>query len=132
MRVDESRWPMLAERVRSRRRELGLSIRAASTAAGIARATWDDLETGARQTRQDRWASVERALQWQPGSIAAILEGGEPIIGERAKVPASSLADAVARIRNLPDVDPADKLRMVHDLLAMYEASEEAARSGQR
>jgi transcriptional regulator with XRE-family HTH domain len=69
---------LLARRVRARRVELGLSVRAAAQAAEMDRNTWSYLEDGTKKTAEFKYAGIERALQWEPGSVTAVLEGGEP------------------------------------------------------
>lgn len=69
---------VLAKRVRARRQELGLSVRAAAQAADMDRNTWSYLEDGSRRTSEFKYAGIERALQWEPGSVTAILDGREP------------------------------------------------------
>ncbi|TBL29073.1 XRE family transcriptional regulator [Verrucosispora sp. SN26_14.1] len=78
--MDEGgRRERLAQKIKKRRLEdLGLSVSAAARAAGIDRATWTSAEKGDRDTQPHNWAGIERALNWRPGSIAAILEGGHP------------------------------------------------------
>ncbi|MEW2474654.1 helix-turn-helix domain-containing protein [Micromonospora gifhornensis] len=68
----------LAEMIRTRRLELGLSVSAVARTAGIDRATWASAEKGERDTQPHNWAGIERALNWRPGSIASILAGGDP------------------------------------------------------
>jgi transcriptional regulator with XRE-family HTH domain len=68
----------LAQMIRVRRLELGLSATKAAQAAGIDRATWSNAETGTRRTLEHNHVGIERALSWRPGSIEAILAGGEP------------------------------------------------------
>lgn len=55
-----------------------MSVSKAAQAAGIDRATWSSAEKGDRATQPHNWAGIERALDWKTGSIAAILDGGEP------------------------------------------------------
>ncbi|MBM0277224.1 helix-turn-helix domain-containing protein [Micromonospora tarensis] len=69
----------LAKAIETRRIELGLSGAAAARAAGIDRATWTSAENGTRRTAEHNYAGIERALQWKPGSIRAVLGGGEPM-----------------------------------------------------
>ena len=69
----------LATFVKKRRRELGLSVRAAADRGGVARGTWTALEDGSRRTSDSNYAGVERALFWTTGSIEAILAGRKPI-----------------------------------------------------
>lgn len=114
----------LARLVQERRREIGLSVRAAAQASGVARNTWIGVEDAARKTADSNYAGVERALQWEPGSVDAILAGGEP----RPKpLVAPSLADTAAtagpgeqamiRIMrsNLPEQQKRAIVRMVLD-----------------
>jgi hypothetical protein len=62
----------------ARRKELGLSIREAARRAGVMRPTWTGLEEGSRRTADYNFAAMERTLSWGPGSIEAVLSGGEP------------------------------------------------------
>jgi hypothetical protein len=68
----------LRKLVIDRRRERQLSVSAAARAAQISRGTWIALESGTRETEDYNYAGIERALQWQPGSIDDILDGGDP------------------------------------------------------
>jgi hypothetical protein len=48
---------------------------------GFSEATWQQIET-AKSTSGHRarvWAGICRALQWEPGTVDLILEGGEPV-----------------------------------------------------
>lgn len=104
----------LAQWIRKRRIELGLSQRTAADRAGIARNTWIAAEDGARRVYDENYAKIERALQWLPGSIGLILEGGDPHI-ELWPAPASASpneADDLARIAALP-IPASRKLEMV-------------------
>src|SRR5262245_44782522 len=82
--VTEERRSDLARAVRDRRLELGLSLRAAGPAAGMKRVAWAELENGDHRLGQRFWAGLERALAWAPGSVAAILAGGEPTVATNA------------------------------------------------
>jgi transcriptional regulator with XRE-family HTH domain len=64
----------LAAQVQARRRQRGLSLRAAAAAAGIDRDTWSSLEEGRRETQDSKFAGIERALGWPTGEIARILD----------------------------------------------------------
>lgn len=63
----------LAWLVKQQRQSLGLSVRAAASKAGVDRATWTGMEDGSRGTQDRQFAGIERALEWPPGAIAAIL-----------------------------------------------------------
>jgi transcriptional regulator with XRE-family HTH domain len=69
--------PDLAGAITARREELGLSKSAAARAAGVSRPAWDAWENGTIPY-DSNWATIERALQWERGSIRAILNGGTP------------------------------------------------------
>jgi lambda repressor-like predicted transcriptional regulator len=73
-------WARLTRLVVARRRELGLSIRGAATTAGLARNTWTTLENGTHRLTDRSYSTVEATLGWAPGSIAAILAGGDPAL----------------------------------------------------
>jgi transcriptional regulator with XRE-family HTH domain len=76
--VEERRRQRLGQHVMTRRKELGLSVREAARRAGVMRATWTGLEQGSRRTADYNFAAVERVLEWQPGSLARVAEGGDP------------------------------------------------------
>jgi hypothetical protein len=56
---------------------LGLSVSKAARDAGISRTTWIAVEAGSRETQSYNYAPIERVLRWEPGSIEAVLAGGE-------------------------------------------------------
>jgi hypothetical protein len=123
----------LASYVQNRRIELGLSVRSAAEASGLARGTWTALEDGSRRTSDSNYAAIEEALCWASGSILTILNGGNPSPAPatgRAAVTTPALTatgtgtvgdnladDPVMRILNSPA--PAEvKQRIVAQLLA--------------
>lgn len=71
-------WKNLAQHVISRRVELGYrSTRHLAKVAGITEKTMGRLELG-YSVRSGTLAAVERVLGWAPGSMDALLAGGEP------------------------------------------------------
>jgi hypothetical protein len=73
-------WAALAQEVQRRRQELGISRRRACVYADVMLGTWRELERGLMTGYTDTvLAGVERALQWEPGSIAQVLIGDHPI-----------------------------------------------------
>ncbi|MEU4590083.1 hypothetical protein [Micromonospora aurantiaca (nom. illeg.)] len=83
--MDEQRQrARLADMIEGRRIELGISVSKAAQAAGIDRATWSSAEKGERATQPHNWAGIERALQWKPGSVRAILDGDDPTPADTA------------------------------------------------
>lgn len=77
----------LGRLVRARRRTLRLTQAAIQEAGGPSTATLRLIE-GGRHTefRNGTADQLERTLRWQPGSIAAMLRGGDPIEVEPAPV----------------------------------------------
>ncbi|MFI7467498.1 helix-turn-helix domain-containing protein [Nonomuraea sp. NPDC049646] len=67
----------LADRVQSRRLELGLSIDRAAEAAGMSATTWSRVEQ-AKTVQKLTYAGVERVLGWAPGGCRLLLSGQEP------------------------------------------------------
>ncbi|WP_250029673.1 hypothetical protein [Paractinoplanes maris] len=123
----------LAEAVRARRLELRLSVRAAATQTGVARDTWIGLEEATRRTAETNYAGIERTLQWEPGSVLAILESRDPTTkdagGERLLLTGSYSqstpirevhpADAaIIRIMHNPDITDEQKARIVRAVIA--------------
>lgn len=101
----------------SRRVQLGMRTRGAlADKAGVSERLLGDIEKGRRGNYdQVTLVAVERALEWETGSIRAVLGGGEPILTDVPGTPtqhtstAPSTTDGVVRaIRvildsNLPD-----------------------------
>jgi len=70
----------LGTAVAARRRHLGMSVPEAARRSGLDRETWRHLEAGTRTLRSYNHSRVERALNWAPGSVEAILGGGDPTV----------------------------------------------------
>lgn len=122
----------LTELVKNRRKGQRLSLSAAARAAGINRDTWTDFENGTRRLREYNYAGIERALDWEPGSIDSILAGGDPkpMKGrpQHAMPGDDELVEEIERIRNLP-ISARARLGMIEALVA---AHEEALAEGQQ
>lgn len=73
-------WRRLAAYTRDRRGDLGLTQEELAAAGGPSTATLRLIE-GARQPgyRPAILRALERALQWERGSVRAILDGGDPV-----------------------------------------------------
>lgn len=78
-------WEQLADEVRLRRKQLRLTQPDVAERGGLSVATVRAVETNraGRLTRRTRRA-LERALQWQDGSIDAVVEGDPPRVENRA------------------------------------------------
>lgn len=89
-----SNWKNVAERMRSRRLDLGLTMKEAAHIAGISEPQWDVMENARRDTFRTRsLRGVERALKWHPGAIDALLAGvaihEEPPVRDEADIGAA-------------------------------------------
>ncbi|MDU0349085.1 helix-turn-helix transcriptional regulator [Actinomyces sp. MRS3W] len=78
--------PDIAEAMRARREELGLSVREVAARAGVSEQTWRNYEAGRTQVRGDKQIGVWEALAWEPptawdglADLAAMLQGGGPM-----------------------------------------------------
>lgn len=97
-------WKRLAEYAHRRRAELGLS-QAAMAVPGVLSIDRIQKIEGAKRSsyRLGTLLALERALKWAPGSVEAILSGGEPTplmvlgvgrLGEAALAPGTEKASA--------------------------------------
>ncbi|GAA1028761.1 hypothetical protein GCM10009557_14980 [Virgisporangium ochraceum] len=79
--MDDAGWPNLAQAVRKRRLEMGLSVPAIleRIPGAMARNTWEAMEKGTRKISDTKWAQVEQALDWAAGSIQRVIDGQGPI-----------------------------------------------------
>lgn len=68
----------VGEIVVKRRAELGLSRAATAKLAGVDPKTLQSLERDERWPHDTNRVKIERALQWAPGSLDTIRDGGEP------------------------------------------------------
>lgn len=68
----------IGETVVKRRTELGLSRAAAAKLASVDPKTLQSLERDERWPHDTSRVKIERALRWEPGSLDAIKNGGEP------------------------------------------------------
>lgn len=100
-------WERVAETVKRRRTELGLSQRqAARLADDLSPTTWGSLEKRMQPVSPLSAAAMSKALQWTPDSIARILDGGDP---EEVAPPAPDLpegateAELVQAVRDLTE-----------------------------
>ncbi|MER7131324.1 helix-turn-helix domain-containing protein [Streptosporangium saharense] len=82
-----SRWHVLAEAVKDRRRALGIPTqKAAADLAGFSLNTWQRLESG-KQISLTSLSAVAAALQWAPSYPTAILKSGRKVVGGTDSTP---------------------------------------------
>lgn len=98
-------WGRVAETVKRRRTDLGLSQRLASERAGISPTTWGSLEKHCNPVDDLTRAGMCRALGWSSDSIDRILTGLEPrTYGAAEPLPTLAvLADIVHDLRSAVD-----------------------------
>lgn len=71
---------LAGERVTARRNELGFRTqKALADAAGVSRDRINKLENGERISL-NLMSRVENTLQWEPGSLDRLFDGGEPVV----------------------------------------------------
>lgn len=105
MDLGEPDWRRLAAAVIARREELDLTQEDVRQKGGPSTATMRLIE-GALQTsyRGVILARLERALEWEPGSVRAILRGGEPTPLRHAQEGPDEPAGAVAVVEQIIEV----------------------------
>jgi hypothetical protein len=95
-------WDELAKVVRDRRRALNLTQVEVTERGGPSVGTQQGIETGRASRLSKRLRrSLERAIEWEPGSIDRVLAGGrpQPLGGSDAAVAVPVAQDAVATER---------------------------------
>jgi hypothetical protein len=112
--MDGTSRERLATAMLDRRRALRLSIRAAAQRAGVDRATWTSAENAIRQLAEYNYAGVEAALEWEPGSVEAVLAGdtATPRPAGTTATPASR-DEEIALVADDPDLDNEMKQRII-------------------
>lgn len=88
--------------------------------AGVSRTTWVRWEAGGALPYDSNYVLIERALEWEPGSVRDVLAGGEPRPVQREHSPPDRLPidpEALARYH------PADR----EAILAVIRAAEARA-----
>lgn len=68
----------LGDHIAGRRLALGISQAGAAKLAGVSRTSWVAWEKGTAVPEDYNHIKIETVLRWQPGSVAAILAGGQP------------------------------------------------------
>jgi hypothetical protein len=97
----------LAERITARRRELSLAPVDAARLAGVTRQAWSAWEKDTIPSDKN-WGAIERALQWERGSIHRIVSGGEPtLVSGSVNGRAPTGADGASDAQGLPSGLPA-------------------------
>ncbi len=76
--------------IEARTIELGISYVELADRAGISDVSLRNLRKGRANFRPRNVRKLEIALGWEPGSIAAVLAGGDPMVGEPADAPISA------------------------------------------
>lgn len=79
-------WVRLGEAVKSRRVQLGLHRQQdLASLTGLTRRVLSDIEHGRRGNYdKETLLRLEQALEWAPGSVRAVLDGGQPLSAAEA------------------------------------------------
>lgn len=86
--MESERFKRLGAHVVNRRRQLGWPTRQAfADNINLVYRVLSDLENGSRPLGAKAYAEVERVLRWQPGSVDAVLAGGDPTPVEQPDLP---------------------------------------------
>ncbi|WP_169813256.1 helix-turn-helix domain-containing protein [Nocardia jejuensis] len=92
-------WKRLASYVITRREERGITTRQAlADMTGLSYRLLGDLERGTRRVSDGTLAIIEQALAWAPGSVDAILSGGEPEPSDDRPDPETTSSHSAIRI----------------------------------
>lgn len=120
-------WQRLAEQVTRRREQLGLTQGQVHSAGGPSVATMRMIEGGLQRSyRGNILGRLEKALRWKPGSVEAILNGGDPQpLTERQPEPERDEAERM--ILEADDLTPAQKKMMIQRYHRRLEAGRRAA-----
>jgi len=113
----------VADHVRTRRGELGLTQQQLADKAGVDTGTISSLERAGTWPWAKNRAAIERALGWGTGSLSEIRRGGNPII-DRAAEPASAryLDPAEQHIADTPGLTPQEKEALIAVMRSVREA----------
>jgi len=112
--VDVMLWEKLGQQVRDRRAELGLTQAEVAERGGPSVETLRALENNRSKRLSPRVRrALERVLQWETGSIDAVLDGGAPTLARPRPVVAA--ADRFAMARQVLDWR-ADVIRQTHGM----------------
>jgi DNA-binding XRE family transcriptional regulator len=87
----------LPDAIRTRRERLGISQSRAARVAGVSRTTWVNWETGATVPERFNYAKIENPLEWEPGSVEAVLGGRPPVVRRSEQGPPPELPQVTAR-----------------------------------
>jgi transcriptional regulator with XRE-family HTH domain len=115
-------WEQLGVAVRARRKELGLTQAAVATAAAVSVERLRDIERSRRPGKP--WprvkAGLEAALQWESGSVEAVLAGGVAIPTQH-KPETDVIAEPTNEAAHTSDMPPAggDRYALARQVLSL-------------
>ena len=122
----------LADLMDARRQELGLTWDEVAAGADMSREGLRRVREGGRNMRPLTKSGIERALSWTPGSVDAILEGGEPTPLRRtvygaARAVLDGQATARGEVRTAREIRQEKLARAKAELLGDIAPDDEAA-----
>ena len=97
MRAMKKDWPRLAAAIKAAREARGMTQVELADAAGVVETTVQNLEDENRTYARTppSLKHIERALGWAPGSVTAVLEGGEPTSMPESSQEAPDMAEGM-------------------------------------
>lgn len=121
----------LAELMDARRLELGMTWEEVASAAGIKPPTLRAIRNGTNRPSPLTARGLDKAMSWTPGSVEAILDGGEPTLaGPYAHLSNVRITTTRAPAEDEDDEDP--KMKRATELLAEAQALLEEIRRERR
>jgi hypothetical protein len=115
---NSDRWRQLANHIVNRRGELGYTQADVSAHGGPGISTMRSLEGALSASyRKQVLRRLERALDWQPGSVDAILDDGTPTPRPDTASPLRPVADdAIIRLVEASGLPPGDQRTILDEL----------------
>lgn len=114
-----------------RRQELRLTWDVVAQSAGLSREGLRRVREGDRGMRTLTKRGIEDALNWEPGSVDAILAGGEPTPALGARFTPTPLGDLIERARRRTDLKSwaeAEEAAIVDDWIELLQVQEPEGR----
>ncbi len=121
----------LARYVRERREALGMTQEEVATSGGPSTATLRLIENASPSTpRLKSMRQLENALDWEPGSVRAILRGGEPAEKASAGGREASLESVARQIWAITDLPEGVRRGFIEFARGFLADDDEARRAG--
>lgn len=128
---DEARQ-RLASMAKRRRAALGLALNDANAkAAGTSKGTWSRVEK-ALNIHYTNYSKFDALLRWAPGSVLAVLDGGDPVAVEEVKDSAATGVQKSPLAQGVPDEAVRDTVQLALIATAKGTTAEEIREMSER